>query len=268
MSINWEECIIVACSTAETNRMQSVHSVLPGQELRDLAWMYLQCWRFNGLALLNFQGMTDPAYAQSASPIGTLQELLDVNAGVLGIGDWRREFGFLRGGPYLGGLRALLLRAGTPVWLEIASGSSRRVYAGLDVFVRTFAQRYSPNNEVRFLLYDRDVYPDERRVVFPWDWWYFPVWESCGQGEPNFEYTRDFADVLAERIVYETRSPLTVAAERCIGILARHVRAPAGRLALVAQEGEGTVARFGNGKGMHGKDGKSNGKGKFHKGNL
>ena len=141
----------------------------------------------------------------------------------IGIGDWREPYGTLRGGPYLAGLRDLLRRAGTPVWFGIASGSSRRYYAGLDVFVRTFAAGYSPNTEARFLLYDRDVSPEHRRVVYPWDWWLFNVWESCGEGEPNFEYTRDFIEVLGEQIVSHTGSPLAVRSERRMGVLSRSV---------------------------------------------
>ena len=79
MKINGRDCIIVACSTAETNRIQADHAARTGQILRDLAWMYLECYQFLDLAL-NFQGMSDPRYAASSFPIGTLQELLDGNA--------------------------------------------------------------------------------------------------------------------------------------------------------------------------------------------
>ena len=243
MSMNGRDCIIAACSTAETNRMQATQSSAVGVVLHDLAWMSYECFKFEGLAFLNFQGMTDPAYASSV-PIGTLRELLDAHRVALGIPDWRQRFGILRGGPYLGGLRDLLRCVETPVWLELASGSSRSTYAALDVFVRTFAGRYAPNVEARYLLYDRDVAPEDRRVLYPWDWWQFSVWESCGQGEPNFEYTREFIQVLGQHIVSHT-GPLPGSAEYRMWVLSRQLRPSES----ILSPQEGTVALKGKGKG-------------------
>ena len=77
MKINGIDCIIAACSTAFTNKTQAYHNTLAGRVITDPAWMYLECYQFNGLALWNFQGMTDPKYAQSSLPIGSVQDLLD-----------------------------------------------------------------------------------------------------------------------------------------------------------------------------------------------
>ena len=237
--INGDDCIIAACSTSETNSMQGHHSSAVGI-IHEPAWMRNLCYKYNGLALLNFEGLTDPKYAESAQPIGYLQDLLDEYCPSVGIPDWRQRYGQLRGGPYLQGLRELFRRLEVPVFLEISSGSSRRVYAGFDVYVRTFAGPYAPNLEARFLLYERHVRTENRRIREPWDWWLFSVWESCGQAEANFEYERDFVEDLREQIVLSV-GRLPSISERRILILAHQLNPP-GILALNAK-GKG------NGKG-------------------
>jgi hypothetical protein len=234
--IDGVHCIIAACSTAETNCMQGEHGTADGI-INNPAWTRNLCYRYDGLALLNWRGLTDPMYAQSAQDIGYLQDLLYIHCPRAGIPDWRRQFGQLRGGPYLGGLRDLLRRLGVPVFFEIASGSSRIVYAAFDVYVRTFAGPYSPNVEARFLLYDRDVPAEVRYIRDPWDWWMYSVWESRGQAEPNFEYVRDYVEDLRIQIV-SSIGPLPNPAERRMRVLAAQVDPP--RIVALKGRGKGT----------------------------
>ena len=104
LRINGVDCIIAACSTSETNTMQEYHSSVDGI-IHEPAWMRNLCYQYNGMALMNWQGLTDPQYAERAQSIGYLQDRLDVHCPSVGIPDWRQQYGQLRGGPYLGGLR-------------------------------------------------------------------------------------------------------------------------------------------------------------------
>ena len=236
LRIGGVHCVIAACSTAETNSMQGEHDRADG--IIKPAWRRNRCYRYDNLALLNWQGLTDPTYAESAHGIGYLEDLLDIHCPTAGIPDWRSQFGQLRGGSYLGGLRDLLRRLHVPVFFEIASGSSRSVYAGFDVFVRTFAGTgfgvYIPNVEARFLLYDRDVPAEYRHIRDPWDWWMYSVWESRGQAEPNFEYVREYVEDLRIQIVSSTGA-LPNGAERRMRVLAAQIDPPR----IVARKGKG-----------------------------
>ena len=99
MRINGIDCMIAACSTPFTTNRQAYNNTLAEIVITDPSWMYLDCYQFNGLALWNFQGMTDPKYAQASHPIGNLQDLLDQYCTTIGITDWRQRHGELRGGP-------------------------------------------------------------------------------------------------------------------------------------------------------------------------
>ena len=120
---------------AESTRIQRDHPL--GMEITDPAWLWYECYFFPRLAFLNWRGITNPQYANDG-PIGLLGELLDQYCGTNGVNMWRRQYVVVRNGPYLQGLRKLFRRLAVPVWLELASGYSRREYAGFDVFVRHF----------------------------------------------------------------------------------------------------------------------------------
>ena len=92
LRINGVDCIIAACNTAETNNMQGSHNSAVGI-IHNPSWLFNACYKYKGLALLNFQGLTDPQYAKSAQSIGYLQDLLDQYCTNVGIHDWRQRYG-------------------------------------------------------------------------------------------------------------------------------------------------------------------------------
>jgi hypothetical protein len=167
-----------------------------------------------------------------------LGDLLDELCRSKGMEMWRRHYAVVRNGPHLEGLRELLRRLGLPVWLELASGSSRRVYAGLDVFVRCFAGEYEGADEARYLVCDRESHVSLRVQRRPEDWYYSSNWESCGQGQPNFEYVIDDFIELAEAVVLQSATPEPVRAYRRVEVLSRHLGISTS-----------AVVPYGNGKG-------------------
>ena len=216
--------LVCAVSTPESTRIQRGHP--PGQAITHPGWMAYLCYFCPGLCLLNWHGMTDPAYGAALEPRGMLGDLLDQLCHAKGIPNWRSMYAVVRGGAYLGGLRNLLRFLDVPVWLELASGSSRRVYAGLDVFVRLFAGQYESTHEARYLVYDRDAAAvSSRRVPGIEDWFYYFVWESVGQVVPNFEYiVEDFIEI-SEAMVLHSATPVPHVAHRRMDVMIRHMSA-------------------------------------------
>ena len=192
--------LVCAVSTGESTRTQQGHP--PGIEITHPGWLQYVCFFCPGLCILNWQGMTDGRYGAQRDSIGILGDLLDKLCAVNGMRDWRSMYAVVRNGPYMGGLCNLLRRLGVPVWLELASGSSRHVYAGLDVFVRVFAGEYEAPEEARYILYDRDAADvSSRKMPSIENWYYFQTWESCGQAVPNFEYVVEDYIELTQAVV-------------------------------------------------------------------
>ena len=219
--------LVCAVSTAESTRIQQRHP--PGIEITHPGWLHYTCYFCPGLCMLNWQGMTGPEYGASQDPLGILGDLLDKLCAANGMRDWRNMFAVVRNGPYLGGLRNLLRRLGVPVWLELASGSSRRIYAGLDVFVRVFAGAYEAPEEARYILYDRDAADvSSRRRPSIEDWYYFQTWESCGQALPNFEYVVDDYIELTQAVVLQSAKPVSVGAQRRMDVMLSHLQMTGG----------------------------------------
>ena len=61
---NGERGVLLAVSTAESNQafQRSVLANQQGQTITEPEWWYFQVWWYQGLALLNFSGITDSTY--------------------------------------------------------------------------------------------------------------------------------------------------------------------------------------------------------------
>ncbi len=96
------------------------------------AWYRYQVYRFSGLSVLNFHGVTDGRYGGTLLP-DSLGEFVRRQCP-------ERGMPYIQG-PILGGhdadtLRAHLGELGIKVWVEITTGNSYLAYRGLDVYIK------------------------------------------------------------------------------------------------------------------------------------
>ena len=125
---------IIAVSTPEsTNRMYAnMEKNARMEAIERPAWADYHVYRFQGLGLMNFHGITDPQYSGMKLD-GTLwDELQKVYQGQ------NRKFKApcIMSGDDADSLREILLELRINVWLEITTGHSMLVYRGIDAYVK------------------------------------------------------------------------------------------------------------------------------------
>ena len=124
----------MAVSTGESTRQNhdNVFQNFIGSPVLIPSWSRFQVYRYVGLSVLNFHGVSDSRYQGTLLPVS--------------LGDFIREqyrerdLPYMQG-PILGGHDADSLRAhfgalGIRVWVEITTGNSYLAFRGLDAYVK------------------------------------------------------------------------------------------------------------------------------------
>ncbi len=124
----------LAVSSGESTRQNHDNVFLNSMNAPVLtpSWSRYQVFRYVGLSILNFHGVTDARYEGTLLPV-SLGEFIRQQY-------QERDLPYLQG-PILGGhdadsLRAHLGALGIKVWVEITTGSSYNAFRGLDAYIK------------------------------------------------------------------------------------------------------------------------------------
>ena len=173
------QCIIVASSTAASARAyrSGMAENQAGRMLVDPEWLHFDVFQYEGLAMMNFRGLTGPHVKLP----GTLGNFLDGIFHSRGQPRWRDKYCMATHGMYLDGLRQLLIDLGIGLWLEITAAHSWLALYGLDIYIRMHgvSMPYGAE-EAHFLLNCTTPWPN-RRWFTPEQWHFCHDWVSIGQ---------------------------------------------------------------------------------------
>ncbi len=210
--------MLLAESTPASTRMMHQHQEenKAGCIIMDPYWKYYKVWWFQGLAFLNFSGMSDAAY----EGVQLLQNLGSILADMCRVHNVDfQEYCNVYYGCFNDRLRELLARLGIRLWCHIAAGRSFSGYASLDVYIKVFAPGMdNPRDEAWYV-----VRKDSGKFWYPApeDWWCLPVWTSVGQRRDVGEW---YLPGKAGAIIEMSRTPAAqVSGERRMHVIARHI---------------------------------------------
>ena len=181
---NGQPGVLVACSTAESTRIQAKNQ----DDLQSVgcitepSFLFYEVWFYAGLAVLNFSGLTDPQH--NPVSIGLLGDVLHKVCMEKGVRDWKKKYCMLDGGQIIQPLRRILGEVmEIRNWIEYSCGYSWHAYCGLDLYVRVVSQNQTMTLEEAWYLLNTERPPMDRYPSDPTRWYLHRNLQSYGQRE-------------------------------------------------------------------------------------
>ena len=171
--LNNKEGTLIAVSTAASTArmMHNMEHEAAGRIIVEPHWMLYDTYWFEGLAPLNFVGMTKAVHdgRQLKENLGMLVAKLSAERR---IADWRVKYLVCAREEYLYGLRLFIHEAmGCRVWIEMTFGLSMQAYNALDMYVSVFTLGIQPPRESAWYLINDGANPLYRPERGPEDFW-------------------------------------------------------------------------------------------------